>query len=115
APHHNASDVGDEPLLLARSAPTVVAQDRPAGAQLAAEIGATVVVMDDGLQNPSLAKDCVIGVVDGATGIGNGLPLPAGPLRAPMSAQWPAVDAVLVVGEGEAGEAVAQAAQQHGK
>lgn len=109
-PHHRASEIGDEPILLAGMAPTTVSADRPAGARLAHESGATVVIMDDGLQNPSLRKDCTIAVVDGATGIGNGLPLPAGPLRAPMDAQWPAVDAVLVVGPGAAGEAVARLA-----
>lgn len=111
-PQHGASDVGDEPVLLARRSRVIVSRDRPAGARLALEIGATVVVMDDGLQNPSLAKDCAIAVVDGTTGIGNGLPLPAGPLRAPMAAQWAAVDAVLVVGSGGPGEAVAQEAER---
>jgi len=109
-PHHRAADVGDEPILLAGMAPTIVSVNRPAGARLAHEIGATVVIMDDGLQNPSLEKDCTIAVVDGATGIGNGLSLPSGPLRAPMDAQWPAVDAVLVVGQGTAGDAVARLA-----
>jgi tetraacyldisaccharide 4'-kinase len=109
-PHHKAMEVGDEPILLAAMAPTIVSADRPAGARLAYEIGATVLIMDDGLQNPSLRKDCAIAIVDGATGIGNGLPLPAGPLRAPMEAQWPMIDAVLVIGEGEAGNAVARQA-----
>ncbi len=114
-PQHKALEVGDEPMLLAAMAPAIISADRPAGARLAHEIGATVLVMDDGLQNPSLTKDCAIAVIDGATGIGNGLPLPAGPLRAPMEAQWPAVDAVLIIGQGEAGEAVAQQANRSGK
>ncbi|MXQ14773.1 tetraacyldisaccharide 4'-kinase [Microvirga makkahensis] len=114
-PQHGATDVGDEPMLLAAAAPAIVAAERPAGARLASEIGATVLIMDDGLQNPSLRKDCALAVVDGATGIGNGLPLPAGPLRAPMKAQWPAVDAVLVIGQGAAGETVAQQAEALGK
>ncbi len=114
-PHHRAADVGDEPLLLARTAPAVVSRDRPAGARLAHGIGATAVVMDDGLQNPSLAKDCALAVVDGATGIGNGLVLPSGPLRAPMEAQWPALDAVLVIGGGAGGEAVAREAERRGR
>ncbi|QFU15731.1 tetraacyldisaccharide 4'-kinase [Microvirga thermotolerans] len=112
---HTAADVGDEPLLLAGMAPTVVSRDRPRGAGLAVETGATVIVMDDGLQNPSLLKDGAIAVIDGATGIGNGLPLPAGPLRAPMEAQWPAVDAVVVIGEGEPGTALAAEAERRGK
>ena len=112
---HDAGDVGDEPLLLARACPTVVARDRPAGARLAAQDGASVIVMDDGLQNPSLAKDLALAVVDGATGIGNGLGLPAGPLRAPLWAQWRKVDAVIVVGEGAPGAALAREASARAK
>jgi tetraacyldisaccharide 4'-kinase len=111
---HTAAEVGDEPLLLARMAPTIVSRDRPAGARLATAEGASVVVMDDGLQNPSLTKDLVIAVVDGATGIGNGLAFPAGPLRAPLSAQWPHVDAVAVLGPGDAGARIEEAAARRG-
>lgn len=114
-PQHGAAEIGDEPVLLSRTARTIVSRSRPAGARLAYEIGATVVVMDDGLQNPSLIKDCAIAVVDGATGIGNGLSLPAGPLRAPMEAQWPLIDAVVVIGDGEPGRQVALEADEHGK
>jgi tetraacyldisaccharide 4'-kinase len=103
-----ARDVGDEPLLLARAAPTLVARDRSAGAR-AIESGpnpCTVIVMDDGLQNPSLAKDLSIAVIDGARGIGNGLAIPAGPLRAPLDFQLEITDAILVNG-GEAEAPVA--------
>lgn len=103
---HRHDFTGDEPLLLARRSPTVVSPDRVAGARLAAALG-DVVIMDDGLQNPSLAKDLRIAVVDGAAGVGNGLCLPAGPLRAPLAAQLGQVDAVLVIGPGAPGEAVA--------
>jgi tetraacyldisaccharide 4'-kinase len=96
---HTAAEVGDEPLLLARVAPTIVSRARPAGARLAQKKGATVVVMDDGFQNPSLAKDLSILVIDGARGIGNGRVLPAGPLRAPLEAQLDRAHALLIVGK----------------
>jgi tetraacyldisaccharide 4'-kinase len=112
---HTALDVGDEPILLSGMARTIVSRDRPAGARLSYEMGSTVVIMDDGLQNPSLIKDCAIAVVDGATGIGNGLPLPAGPLRAPMNVQWPATDAVLIIGSGEPGRQIAEEAERRDK
>ena len=104
---HGAVEVGDEPLLLARHAPTIIARDRVAGAQACAAAGARVIVMDDGLQNPSLVKDLALAVVDAGTGLGNGRPFPAGPLRAPLARQWPHVGGLVLIGEGPAGEAVA--------
>jgi len=71
--------------------------------------------MDDGLQNPSLAKDLALCVVDGPVGTGNGLVLPAGPLRASMATQWPLIHAVLLVGEGAPGEAFGREAARRGK
>lgn len=112
--HHAAKAVGDEPLLMARHARTVIARDRAAGAALARALGASVIVMDDGLQNPALAKRLRLAVVDGASGVGNGLCLPAGPLRAPLDGQLGETDAVLVIGAGAAGEAVAAQAQTQG-
>jgi tetraacyldisaccharide 4'-kinase len=96
---HGPEDCGDEPLLLARIAPVVLSAERPAGAELAADFG-DVIVMDDGLQNPSLVKTFALAVIDGGTGIGNGLCFPAGPLRAPLDAQLERVDAVLAIGRG---------------
>ena len=95
-----ASDVGDEPLLLAGRAPTMVARDRAKGAQeIEASRAASHIIMDDGLQNPSLEKSLSIAVVDAARGLGNGEVIPAGPLRAPINFQFGLVDAVVVNGD----------------
>ncbi len=97
ADRDSAVDVGDEPLLLARHAPVMLARDRAAGASAIGPAGrGDVIIMDDGLQNPSLAKDLTIAVVDGRRGIGNGRVIPAGPLRAPLAAQLQRVDAVVI-------------------
>lgn len=94
-----AASVGDEPLLLARVAPTMLARDRRAGAtaiECAHAPAPSVIVMDDGLQNPALAKDLTIALVDARRGFGNGRVIPAGPLRAPVEEQLARVDAILV-------------------
>jgi tetraacyldisaccharide 4'-kinase len=111
---HASADVGDEPLLLARAGRTVVARDRLEGARLAVSLGATLIVLDDGLQNQRLARDASLAVVDAGFGVGNGLCVPAGPLRAPLPAQWPLVDRLLLIGEGAAGDAVAAGAERSG-
>ena len=97
----SAAKVGDEALLLVRAAPAIISHNRPAGMALAGAQGASVIVMDDGLQNPSLAKDFAIAVIDGRRGIGNGKVFPAGPLRAPLAAQITRTDALLLVGDGD--------------
>lgn len=95
---HSAADVGDEPLLLARAGPTIVARDRHQGAMLARDQGADMIVMDDGMQNNSLRRDLTFCVIDGASGLGNGRLLPAGPLRQTIAQAGQTADAFIIVG-----------------
>jgi tetraacyldisaccharide 4'-kinase len=108
---HGLAEAGDEAHLLAQAAPTVVSADRPSGARLLVSLGANVVIMDDGFQNPSLHKDLALVVLDAARGVGNGFVLPAGPLRAPLLQQARCADALIVLGEGAGGKGVRMAAR----
>jgi tetraacyldisaccharide 4'-kinase len=83
---HTAAEVGDEALLLAAAAPCWIGADRAASARAAVAAGAAALLLDDGLQNPSLIKDFCVLVIDGSTGFGNERLLPAGPLREPVMA-----------------------------
>jgi tetraacyldisaccharide 4'-kinase len=112
---HIAADVGDEPLMLARTVAVVVARDRIEGVALARSQNASVILMDDGFQNPAITKDASLIVIDGARGLGNACIFPAGPLRAPLSPQLERTDALIVVGDGSAAEAVAAAVAARGK
>jgi tetraacyldisaccharide 4'-kinase len=106
---HAAVDVGDEPLMLARTVPVVVARDRLSGVALARSQNASVILMDDGFQNPAVAKDASLIVIDGDRGLGNARVFPAGPLRAPLAPQFARTDALIVIGEGAAAAPVAAA------
>jgi tetraacyldisaccharide 4'-kinase len=107
AAKHQAADVGDEPLMMAAQVDVVIARDRVSGAALARSTGASVIVMDDGFQNPAIAKDASLIVIDGHRGLGNGRVLPAGPLRAPLDLQVARTDALVVIGHGTAAASVA--------
>ena len=98
---HDAQDVGDEALLHAAIAPTWIGIDRYASAEAAARSGAQIVVMDDGLQNISIAPSVRWLVVDAAQGVGNGYGLPAGPLREAFTHALRRVDAVILAGQGD--------------
>jgi tetraacyldisaccharide 4'-kinase len=113
---HRARDVGDEPLLLARLAPVIVGADRiEAGWHARRAVNPSVLVLDDGLQSRQIEPDLAIAVVDSEVGMGNGLCLPAGPLRAPLEAQMRHVDAVVIVGAGARVGDVARQAANSGK
>jgi tetraacyldisaccharide 4'-kinase len=112
---HVAADVGDEPLMLARTIAVVVARDRIDGVALARSLGASVILMDDGFQNPAITKDASLIVIDGGRGLGNGRVFPAGPLRAPLPPQLARTDALIVIGDGMAAKAVAAAVAARGR
>jgi tetraacyldisaccharide 4'-kinase len=111
---HSAAEVGDEPAMMARHVPVIVSRDRVAGAELARSEGASVILLDDGFQNPALEKDTSVIVIDAVRGLGNGFVFPAGPLRAPLAAQIARTNALVVIGEGNAANDVAQGVVQRG-
>lgn len=100
---HDAARVGDEALLLAEHAPTWVARWRPDGAVAAVEMGCDILVMDDGFQNASIAKDLSLVVVDGGYGFGNGRVIPAGPCREAIAHGLARADAIVLMGEDRCG------------
>lgn len=105
------ADVGDEALLLVDHAPTWVAASRPLGAQAAIDTGASIIIMDDGFQNPAIHKDIALVVIDGAVGFGNGKIFPAGPLREEVAFGLSRAHGIVIVGEDKAG--VADAVRKH--
>lgn len=115
-PHHDtAKHVGDEPLLLATAAPTVVAARRLEGAQLLVGDGCDFLILDDGFQSAHLHFDYALLVVDAHRGLGNGHVIPGGPLRAPLVDQLRHADAIVRVGRGDAADGLVRMASRAGR
>lgn len=93
-----AQNVGDEPLLLAHHAPVIIGKDRQSSIKLAQEKDADLIIMDDGFFNHSIFKDIKILVIDRNMDFGNGLTLPAGPLREPLKSILPKTDYIITIG-----------------
>ncbi|MCM2472987.1 tetraacyldisaccharide 4'-kinase [Rhizobium sp. CG5] len=113
--HHRAADVGDEPLLLAREALTVISRRRTAGADRLVKEGADIIIMDDGFQSARLVIDYALVVIDTVRGIGNGHIVPGGPVRAPLRRQMACLSAILKVGNGNAADKLVRQAARAGK
>ena len=96
---NQANLCGDEAVMLAESRDVMVARDRLTGAAIIAASGSyDVILMDDGLQNPHIAKDFKIAIFDGSFGIGNGMLIPAGPMRIGFKTGIGDLDAVIING-----------------
>jgi tetraacyldisaccharide 4'-kinase len=113
--HHSAKAVGDEPLLIAREALTVISRKRVEGARLLVSEGCDLIIMDDGFQSAKLHFDYALMVIDTARGIGNGYIVPAGPVRAPTGLQLKFATALLKVGSGNAADPFIRIAARSGK
>jgi tetraacyldisaccharide 4'-kinase len=113
--HHRSRDVGDEPLLLAREAPTVISRKRVEGAEMLVAQGVDLIIMDDGFQSARLVFDYALLVVDSRRGIGNGRLVPAGPVRAPLGHQLRHASALLKIGRDAAAEPVVRMAARAGR
>jgi tetraacyldisaccharide 4'-kinase len=115
ASHHRADAVGDEALLLAREAPTVISRGRVDGAHRLVAEGADLIIMDDGFQSARLELDFALVVIDSRRGIGNGHLVPGGPVRAPLAEQMRQLSAILKVGNDEAADRIVRQAARAGK
>ena len=109
APTHTARQIGDEALMMAADFPVYVGRNRIETAQLALAAGADILLMDDGLQNPTIARDCNLLIVDSTVGFGNGALFPAGPLREKIQSALQRIQAVVLINESEKTENTKQA------
>jgi len=111
---HTAADVGDEPLMMAERISVIVSRERSAGLAPARALGASLILLDDGFQNPAVAKNTSLIVIDSDRALGNGRVFPAGPLRAPLPPQLARTDALVIVGNGTAADGVATRVRAEG-
>lgn len=94
------SQTGDEPLILLSTAPTFIAKDRFFAAQKIERMKRfQAIVLDDGMQDSSLYHDFTILVIDGEIAFGNGLPIPAGPMRELLKSGLSKADLVVIIGK----------------
>lgn len=112
---HRADVVGDEPLLLAAHALTVISRRRKEGAKELERQGVDLIIMDDGFQSAQLHLDLALLVVDSRKGAGNGFVFPAGPLRAPLAAQFSNLHTLLNVGHEDRATSLVRRAARAGK
>ena len=95
---HDAQMVGDEPFMMARAGCTVWVGKNRKDTLKAAAAEADILLMDDGYQNPMISKDHHVLVVDGRFGFGNGLHLPAGPLRQSVAEAADLANLIVMIG-----------------
>ncbi|UXS30881.1 tetraacyldisaccharide 4'-kinase [Agrobacterium tumefaciens] len=112
---HRSADVGDEPLLLAREAVTVISRKRVEGAHRLVKEGVDLIIMDDGFQSARLTLDYALVVIDTLRGIGNGHLVPGGPVRAPLAEQMRQMTGLLKVGNGHAADPLVRQAAKAAK
>lgn len=110
---HTYRDVGDEALLIAQHCPVIVAKQRKHGLAYAASLTPSMILTDDGMQNPTQRPDCTLAVFDAERGLGNRLVFPAGPLRASCQGQWDLTDVALIIGHGAKRISIEQEAEHH--
>lgn len=112
-PHHDLDrHVGGEALELARSAPTIVCSDALAGARALAAEGRDLVIVADGRMTDTLSPDRVVVVAGARRGLGNGFVVPAGPVRAPLTALLAQAHVVVRLGEGDGADRVVRLASR---
>lgn len=98
---HNVDDIGDEAILIFKEFTTCVAKNRLDGIKFLEENGYNIIITDDGMQDNRFQQSITIMVIDSYFGFGNGLILPAGPLREKIELGIHKADFIAIIGEGD--------------